>query len=121
MKRWDIEADCTLYPINASMNDHPDGDYVRYEDAAKLQRRLDAIIEEVKESETIVCPDCGGAGFWIAQGPGPNYVRTQPDGNHKVACEMCGGDFDNTGSGVIEPSEDEGLYARIKAIAEGRP
>lgn len=50
--------------------------------------------------ETRVCPDCGGAGFWWAEGNGPSYVNSY-NGQHKVACETCGGDFDSPGTGEI--------------------
>lgn len=33
MKRYDIEADCTVVPMNGSMFPRHDGDYVTYDDA----------------------------------------------------------------------------------------
>lgn len=89
-------------------------------DAVEYKRRLDAVVAMLRDEGTITCPDCCGAGHWIAEGPGPSYVIPRPDGNHSVTCERCGGDFDSIGSGVIEPDEEYSLYARAVAIAEGR-
>ena len=89
-------------------------------DCDALRDKLARVLELLKDESTIVCPDCGGAGFWTAKSNKPSYVVAQPDGSYKVACERCGGDFDVPGCGVVATDEVDSVYARAVAIAEGR-
>jgi len=58
MKRYDLDVEPIYATIYATLNENATGDYVRYEDAAELQRRLDAILAMLAQ-ESILTPAAG--------------------------------------------------------------
>lgn len=51
MKRYNLEADCTVEPMNGSMHPNDDGDWVSYDDATTEINRLKQELEEAKQSK----------------------------------------------------------------------
>lgn len=49
MKRYDIEAHTTAFPMNGEMNECKDGDYVLYKDAAAEISRLQAKVAAMEK------------------------------------------------------------------------
>jgi len=53
LKRWDIEADCTVEPMNGSMYPQDDGDYVLYSDHKAVVEGLMGLLKNCHTQECV--------------------------------------------------------------------
>lgn len=110
VERYRIEADCTVEPMNASMYESADGEYVEYDAYAaleaerdELQRRLDAVAARLEPGEhDFWCDNC--------QKTVPCHCETDYPLSHW--CDYC--DREVFHFDYEDAAED------AKAIAEGR-
>jgi len=62
VKRWDLEADCSVRPYNGSMYEREEGQYVEHAEYAKLESRYAALVQAINEVEakqwSEICDAC---------------------------------------------------------------
>lgn len=56
MKRFDIEASCTVIPANGEMFERKDGDYVLYEDVQSQLKLLAKVVLKAHKNSCACCP-----------------------------------------------------------------
>ena len=79
-----------------------------------LCRKLDALLDIMRQTGLSECPDCHGHGAKFVYGQAPRNV-IQQGGGYSAACETCGGHEDSNGSGYVLDGEN-GLYHRACEI-----